>query len=970
MAKHRVKGKKKSGISTFIATLLLMVLAVSAGVVIYAYMMGYLGSFGGPQTMGAISLDTYNFNTAGDQLQVYVRNIGKSTFQLQSVYVDGVSVTSFTALKIDESQVSSTTITYLANFGTTTHTIKLIGVDDTQISFNAKRSGPTVATYSLTIVVVGSGSVAKLPDQSSYVLGASVQLTANPVQGWAFDHWDGDLTGTESTKMVVIDADPSVTATFVQGMANPALSTTPPSGAVVNVAFVDSATLNGATATAGGTVTYTLWSGQVQVGDPSVKDVINGVVPPSGPFTVDSAGDYYFLAVYSGDTYNNGDTSDAEPFTVGKVSSLTSTLLSDTSVAIGESVTDTATVTAVGGTPTGQVRFEYKVGVGGTWTQLGAVKDLASGSATSDQYTTTAEGTVYFRAIYLGDSTYAGSQSADDAEQLTVGKVQYLVTFSQTGIDSSAGTNIVLTVGTTDYAYDALPSGIYVDAGTTFSWASTVGGGAGKQFVKTGESGSSPISAGGTYSATYKTQHYLTVASVHDSPTLTSGWYDAGSQTVSVTSPVDESGTRYRCTGWTGTGSVPASGSTNTVTFTLGAASSITWNWVAQYNLKFAQSGLDSTAQGTVVSVTIGANPAVNVVYTDFTKDFGYVDSGTTIAYTFTSTVASSTSGKQFVLTTPAPSPASGFTLGGATTVTGTYKTQYQLTVTSTHDTPNPASGSWFDASSSVTESVTSPVTESGTQYSCTGWSGGTGGVPATGSTNTVTFTISGPATITWNWVVQITRVQGPVRQTSTSQSFTVTLTNTPASGDVLIAVIGLYHSSSDTLHTVSSITETGVTWSYQTSETDSTTGTATDTEIWLGVVTSGTASRTITITTSSGSGTTYEIADVCEYSGIATSSYLDKTAVAASSGTSTSTGTTATTSQASELWIGGITVEDNSAQTSPTNGFTLLDGAVYQQMSVAYLEKIVSATGTANSGTTISSSQRYAGCIATFKGK
>jgi hypothetical protein len=131
--------KNRKGISTFIATLLLMVLAVSAGVVIYAYTMGYLGGFGGPQTMGAISLDTYNFNTAGTQLRVYVRNIGKSTFELQSVYIDGVSVPTadFSKPVITENNVGDTTITY--TFDTLTHVIKLIGVDNTQISFNAKR---------------------------------------------------------------------------------------------------------------------------------------------------------------------------------------------------------------------------------------------------------------------------------------------------------------------------------------------------------------------------------------------------------------------------------------------------------------------------------------------------------------------------------------------------------------------------------------------------------------------------------------------------------------------------------------------------------------------------------------------------------------------------------------------------------------------------------------------------------------
>ena len=86
-------------------------------------------------------------------------------------------------------------------------------------------------------------------------------------------------------------------------------------------------------------------------------------------------------------------------------------------------------------------------------------------------------------------------------------------------------------------------------------------------------------------------------------------------------------------------------------------------------------------------------------------------------------------------------------------------------------------------------------------------------------------------------------------------------------------------------------------------------------------------------------------------------------------SSTHTVTGTTATTTQAKELWIGGITVEASASQTTPTNGFTLLDGATTGvSTSVAYLENIVSTTGTASSGTTISSNS-YVGCIATFKG-
>ena len=85
-----------------------------------------------------------------------------------------------------------------------------------------------------------------------------------------------------------------------------------------------------------------------------------------------------------------------------------------------------------------------------------------------------------------------------------------------------------------------------------------------------------------------------------------------------------------------------------------------------------------------------------------------------------------------------------------------TYQTQYQLTVISAHDTPTPVSGSWFNANTQVTESVTTPADISGgTQYRCTGWSSGSGGVPTAGSAATVTFTIAGSAAITWNWQTQ-----------------------------------------------------------------------------------------------------------------------------------------------------------------------------------------------------------------------
>ena len=134
--------KNRKGISTFIATLLLMVLAVAAGVVIYAYTMGYLGGFGSPNTMGSMSLDTASM-TAGSApvVTAYLRNIGKVDLTPTTAYVDGAQIADadLDATTIVQNEVGVVTITSnVAVTAGTTHNIKIICEDNTQISFDVK----------------------------------------------------------------------------------------------------------------------------------------------------------------------------------------------------------------------------------------------------------------------------------------------------------------------------------------------------------------------------------------------------------------------------------------------------------------------------------------------------------------------------------------------------------------------------------------------------------------------------------------------------------------------------------------------------------------------------------------------------------------------------------------------------------------------------------------------------------------
>jgi len=153
--------RKKRGISTFIATLLLMVLAVSAGVVIYAYVMGYLGGFGGTETLGSMSLDNAKLTIAPESintyLKVYIRNTGKVALTPVTAYIDGVKVDltydlnggespdtwpviegAVFLLHIDYDDYTPAIPGHFKWEAGKTYTIKVICKDNTQLSFSVK----------------------------------------------------------------------------------------------------------------------------------------------------------------------------------------------------------------------------------------------------------------------------------------------------------------------------------------------------------------------------------------------------------------------------------------------------------------------------------------------------------------------------------------------------------------------------------------------------------------------------------------------------------------------------------------------------------------------------------------------------------------------------------------------------------------------------------------------------------------
>lgn len=86
--------RAKKGISPILATLLLIVIAVAAVIVTYAWVM----TFTTTQTTTAgkmIKFDSAVINSATDNATIYVRNTGTEVVTVDKIYVDGIDYTAY-----------------------------------------------------------------------------------------------------------------------------------------------------------------------------------------------------------------------------------------------------------------------------------------------------------------------------------------------------------------------------------------------------------------------------------------------------------------------------------------------------------------------------------------------------------------------------------------------------------------------------------------------------------------------------------------------------------------------------------------------------------------------------------------------------------------------------------------------------------------------------------------------------------
>jgi uncharacterized repeat protein (TIGR02543 family) len=344
--------------------------------------------------------------------------------------------------------------------------------------------------------------------------------------------------------------------------------------------------------------------------------------------------------------------------------------------------------------------------------------------------------------------TGSGSFSGTGTE---VGNNSYTASITMhSGITESASWKLQYYLTVSSAHGDTIGGG-WFDADTSTHAGVTptiVNGTAGTRYVFTGWSGdasgtdltSDTIVMNGTKTAiaSWKTQYYLNVSSAHGT-TGGSGWYDAGTNTTATLGAIivpGAAGTRYVFTGWSDDASGTASPSD---IVTMDGPKSATANWQTQYNVTFAQSGVGSDFSGNVMTVN-GTDYGFNGYST-------WANASNIFTFSYSPQLVIANNSKQCLITgISGNTTATSTTASQPTTVSASYKTQYYLTIASTYDSPTPASG-WYDSGTSITGYVSSP--SSG--YTCSGWSG-TGSVPNSGSTSVVTFSITAPSTLTWNW--------------------------------------------------------------------------------------------------------------------------------------------------------------------------------------------------------------------------
>ncbi|MDP4020802.1 MAG: hypothetical protein Q8P58_02065 [Candidatus Adlerbacteria bacterium] len=279
----------------------------------------------------ALPLPTYAKIILGGSLVAAVATVALFAFSVFAEAGPEITTTIHTAAHATTTEAAiGTSVHAEARVATTTGTTTPTGTVDFDLYAGTSCTGTPTTHAGVALV----GGIAESAATTVPAAGLSYRVTYN-----------GDTNNVPSegacTALTALGSDASITTS---------LSTTT---ALVGAQVYDTATLHNVTTNASGTVAYKVYTNNTcsaGVQNAGTKNVSNAVVPNSDTLEFNSAGTFYWQAVYSGDSQNDAATSTctSEVLTILSTSTPTGRIIVD-KVTVPSGATTTFNFNAQGG---------------------------------------------------------------------------------------------------------------------------------------------------------------------------------------------------------------------------------------------------------------------------------------------------------------------------------------------------------------------------------------------------------------------------------------------------------------------------------------------------------------------------------------------------------------------------------------------------------------------------------------------
>lgn len=143
LEKRSLKLTKRKAVSPVLATLMMIIVAVAAALVTYAWVMGYTTFITGKASQGIMIQSVCK---SGQEIQIYVQNVGDGTVELSSLYINSAKkgdaafyVNEIVEATLPKGQTSKVTSTWQPEYPSpNTVKIKIVCADGTftEVSLN------------------------------------------------------------------------------------------------------------------------------------------------------------------------------------------------------------------------------------------------------------------------------------------------------------------------------------------------------------------------------------------------------------------------------------------------------------------------------------------------------------------------------------------------------------------------------------------------------------------------------------------------------------------------------------------------------------------------------------------------------------------------------------------------------------------------------------------------------------------